>query len=106
MKVLSTLKVEETPSGRYRFGFRVWGFDFWAKHQPQDNLLPAGETALMKAAANGHWDVCEFLITEGAKATRTLNEEFQDLSSLYRVWNFHQGLQCCCVLFYYFNRVV
>ena len=29
----------------------------------------------MKAAANGHWDVCEFLITEGAKAGSELGAE-------------------------------
>ena len=26
-----------------------------------------GETVLMKSAANGHWDVCKFLLQEGAK---------------------------------------
>lgn len=30
-------------------------------------VTEAGESALMKAASNGHWEVCDFLIKEKAK---------------------------------------
>jgi len=39
-----------------------------------DYATEKGETALMKAAAKGHWDVCEFLLEEGAKVQHADNE--------------------------------
>lgn len=42
--------------------------------QPADYTTDKGETALQKAAANGHWEVCEFLIENGAKVNQTDSE--------------------------------
>jgi ankyrin repeat protein len=36
-------------------------------HLPAEYSTERGETPLMKAATNGHWDTCKYLIDQGAK---------------------------------------
>jgi ankyrin repeat protein len=40
-------------------------------HQLAEYSTEKGETPLMKAATNGHWDTCKFLIEQGAKVNYT-----------------------------------